>query len=192
MNSVVEVPYDDYGEGVQCFRSSLGYTYLSCRFPANSLFRLELLLTLSGVDPWAWERLAMARLFAQQTPTALATALSRPLLDARALTKAVRAIRRSAIGIQAPRRKPPHMARHLEAFGMPAAVYRQAIIAIYTPLSTMILDETWLAEPQQLVASLQHPNVFQPAFAIMGLTARAIEQMIKSGDSHGDGNGGQV
>lgn len=180
---VLNSQQDDYRRGVADFLDSLGWTYLTHRYPAPVQRLLLRLLTLSGLDPWCWERYAM-----QTVSERTAGSIVLRLLDARedtaaavALRQAVDEIRNYAEREGASLGEPPVFPSHLAEYGYTQEQYVTDLSTVYAGPIEARYTTPWPPAPLERPSRLIQPVALRRAAALMGATAGAIERLMAPG-----------
>ncbi len=189
---VVEPNADDYGAGVTSFLASLTWLYLRHRYPVVAQGNLLRVLTLSGLDPWWWERcaaqLVVGHRQAQGLSQLLAPATGTSVPEQ--FRQAVEEIWAYAAAEAAPVGEPPLAPVDLTAYGYTRVAYVADLQQVYGRSVDERFQAPWVETSHALQKPLLQPGfVFRQAVAMMGATAGAIERLmgIGAGDGHGNG-----
>lgn len=187
MFTLVRINTDTYRDGVKHFLSSLGWTYITYRYPSEAQGFLLRALTLSGQDPWSWERSVVQLI--HQPESGIAHLLADIWLgppQTFALPHAVELIRTHAQQQGKRLGEPPTAPTYLVEYEYSHQAYLEDLEKVYgLPLDPCYL-EPWpdAQESQPELPLMLQPNLLQKAVAIMGATAGAIEQLMSIGAAH--------
>ena len=191
MLNLIRITTDTYGDGVKHFLASLGWTYLTYRYPPDVQAFTLLALTVSKLDPWAWERCVMH--LASQPGGDFARLLNSVRLsplEMSALPRSVDLIRAYAQQQKKPLVDAPTAPTYLEDFGLSHQYYLQGLEQVYgLPLE----PQYFLPWPDSRKSRTEPPLLLQPnllrrAMAVMGATAGAIDQLMTMGADNGQHN----
>lgn len=188
---IVEPEVDDYRVGVAAFLSSLGWTYVTYRYPRQAQGLLLRLLTLSGLDSWWWERYAMQLMYCHQTESLVLQMLTpdhnpgEPL----ELRVAVEEIHAYAAKDGASLGKPPIRPTYLAAFGYDRERYVADLRAVYGDQIAEDYLVSWEDAAYNIEPPIIQPVLLRQAAAIMGATAGAIERLMSIGGENGNRHG---
>lgn len=190
MTDVVVIHTDDFAAGVNGFFTSLGWTYLAHRYPVPVQGKLLRLLTVSGLDPWEWERSALKLVQAAPRDGAVLSLIARRGgdVDADTLRAAIAEIWAYAVEEGASVGKPPAFPFYLTGYGYSHAAYLTDLEVVYGPDIAPDYMTAWPDTPAALQKSLVQPVLLRQAVAIMGATAGAIEQLIARGEGYDNGD----
>ena len=190
MTGLVVIHTDDFAAGVNGFFASLGWTYLTHRCPVPVQGKLLRLLTVSGLDPWEWERCALKLVQAAPRDSAALSliACSRGDVDADTLRAGIAEIWAHAVEEGASVGKPPAFPFYLTGYGYSHAAYLADLEVVYGPDIALDYMTPWPDTPAALQKPLVQPALLRQAVAIMGATAGAIEQLIVKGAGHDNGD----
>jgi len=191
MITLVRINTDTYGDGVKHFLASLGWTYITYRYPPDVQAFMLLALTVSGLDPWTWERCVMH--LASQPGGDFARLLNNARYDPMemsALPRVVDLIRGYAQQQKKPLGDAPAAPAYLADFGLSHQSYLQGLEQVYglplEPHYLMPWSDARDSQPEPPL--LLQPNLLRRAMAVMGATAGAIDQLIRMGAGNGQRN----
>jgi hypothetical protein len=186
---VVELTPDDFQAGVTAFLDSPGWVYLTHRYPIEARGPLLRLLTLSGLDSWAWESCTMHLVTQRSLESLVVRAMrraSRGLCPAH-IPDAVAEIRTYAEEIGVSLGEPPLAPRYLSGYGYTQAAYVADLQRLYGPDMAARYAAPWPEVPFALQKPFIRRDVLlRPGVAMMGATARAIEWLMAQGDNQDD------
>jgi hypothetical protein len=184
MFTLVQINTDTYLDGVKRFRWSLGWIYVTHRYPPEVCIFVMRALTVSGLDPWPWER-CITHLIRQPDSgfTQLLTNVRLGPVPASALPRAVELVRTYAQQYGKRLGEPPAAPTYMVEYGYNQPAYLEDLEQVYgLPLEPRYLAP-WPAtqESQPEAPPSFQPVLLQRAVAVMGATAGAIEQLLAIG-----------
>lgn len=190
MDTPVPSRIERFEEGVVDFFASLEWIYFTHYFPSQAPGVLLRLLTLSGLDSWAWKRYTMHLVASVhfQHPVIRQLTHKEAMETQVQLKDAVQAIWDYAAWREALVGEPPLSPIYLTAFGYTQQAYLSDLHLVYANLPDIRYMTRWSDTANHPLRPAQPSNFAHGAVAMMGATAGAIAYLVKGGTVDGDSN----